>query len=261
MSDNMQTKSNQLISAPPASGTDDDMFTGLGLGDYVAKKDTGAIATGLMSQKSPAMYATAPTASSTTSKNLSLEDKRRLAMEAESLQRFKPSPMVMAPSSQATSQAKPRSRDLTDTLMSKNLGQMNISQSMNQFPSTSGGTMSASPSFGMASQPASHWGNFSQAGPMGFQAGSTGPQASSMGPNARLGQQAVSPGSPQQQLKPDLSSFDRLLSMPSQQQPKKSMGAMMTPMGSANAVNTNAHLAASTGVKSLTANDISDFLS
>ena len=60
MSDNMQTKPNQLVSAPSAAGGSaasdgDDLFAGLGLGDYVAKKDTGAIATGLMAPKAPAM--------------------------------------------------------------------------------------------------------------------------------------------------------------------------------------------------------------
>lgn len=59
MSDNMQTKPNQLVSAPAASTAKaidgDDLFAGLGLGDYVAKKDTGAIATGLMAPKAPAM--------------------------------------------------------------------------------------------------------------------------------------------------------------------------------------------------------------
>ena len=61
MSDSMQTKPNQLVSAPAAGGgganDGDDLFAGLGLGDYVAKKDTGAIATGLMSPKTPAAAA------------------------------------------------------------------------------------------------------------------------------------------------------------------------------------------------------------
>lgn len=62
MSDNMQTKPNQLVSASAAGSASDgdDLFAGLGLGDYVAKKDTGAIATGLMAPKAPAMAATAP---------------------------------------------------------------------------------------------------------------------------------------------------------------------------------------------------------
>ena len=53
----MQTKPNQLVSAPAAGSASDgdDLFAGLGLGDYVAKKDTGAIATGLMAPKAPAM--------------------------------------------------------------------------------------------------------------------------------------------------------------------------------------------------------------
>ena len=58
MSDQMQTKPNQLVSAAPATDSDD-LFAGLGLGDYVAKKDTGAIATGLMAPKAPAAAAMA----------------------------------------------------------------------------------------------------------------------------------------------------------------------------------------------------------
>ena len=63
MSDNMQKKPNQLVSAPTSGPAidGDDLFAGLGLGDYVAKKDTGAIATGLMAPKAPAMAATTAT--------------------------------------------------------------------------------------------------------------------------------------------------------------------------------------------------------
>ena len=40
-----------------ANSTTDQMFAGLGLGSYVSKKDTGAIATGLMSDnKSKVIY-------------------------------------------------------------------------------------------------------------------------------------------------------------------------------------------------------------
>ena len=66
MSDSMQTKPNQLVSAPAAGGgganDGDDLFAGLGLGDYVAKKDTGAIATGLMAPKAPTALAGATAA-------------------------------------------------------------------------------------------------------------------------------------------------------------------------------------------------------
>ena len=58
MSDNLQTRPNQLVSSTAVGASDsDDLFAGLGLGDYVAKKDTGAIATGLMSPKTPAAAA------------------------------------------------------------------------------------------------------------------------------------------------------------------------------------------------------------
>ena len=51
MSESMQTKPGELVSSSnlePKSEMDQ-MFAGLGLGSYVSKKDSGAIATGLMS--------------------------------------------------------------------------------------------------------------------------------------------------------------------------------------------------------------------
>ena len=51
MSENMQTKPGELVpsSTLESSNEMDQLFAGLGLGSYVSKKDTGAIATGLMS--------------------------------------------------------------------------------------------------------------------------------------------------------------------------------------------------------------------
>ena len=51
MSENMQIKPGELVSASNLEPNNamDQMFAGLGLGSYVSKKDTGAIATGLMS--------------------------------------------------------------------------------------------------------------------------------------------------------------------------------------------------------------------
>ena len=51
MSESMQTKPGELVPASnlKPSNEMDDMFAGLGLGSFVSKKDTGAIATGLMS--------------------------------------------------------------------------------------------------------------------------------------------------------------------------------------------------------------------
>ena len=51
MSENLQTKPGELVpsSTLEPSNEMDQMFAGLGLGSYVSKKDTGAIATGLMS--------------------------------------------------------------------------------------------------------------------------------------------------------------------------------------------------------------------
>ena len=59
MSESMQTKPGELV---PSSNLEpksemDQMFAGLGLGSYVSKKDTGAIATSLMSNnKSQVMH-------------------------------------------------------------------------------------------------------------------------------------------------------------------------------------------------------------
>lgn len=51
MSENMQNKPGELVPASNLGPTNemDQMFAGLGLGSYISKKDTGAIATGLMS--------------------------------------------------------------------------------------------------------------------------------------------------------------------------------------------------------------------
>ena len=60
MSENMQMKPGELVPSSgleAANSTTDQMFAGLGLGSYVSKKDTGAIATGLMSDnKSKVIY-------------------------------------------------------------------------------------------------------------------------------------------------------------------------------------------------------------
>jgi SCY1-like protein 2 len=49
MSENMQTKSDQLIPSPASAYSEtDDMFAVLGMGSYVQKKDTGNIATEMM---------------------------------------------------------------------------------------------------------------------------------------------------------------------------------------------------------------------
>merc|ERR1712048_1536767 len=107
-------------------------------------------------------------------------------------------------------------KDLTDTLMSQNLGQMRVSQSMNQFPqppqsssSTMGMGMTPSPSPSGTSQ----WGSFSQAPAVPMMPRPSMPQNPQM----------------QQQPRPNMSAFDSLLSMPSQQI-KTSMNAMTTPL-------------------------------
>ena len=53
MSESMQTKPGELVPASNIAPSNemDQMFAGLGLGSYVSKKDTGAIATGLMSNE------------------------------------------------------------------------------------------------------------------------------------------------------------------------------------------------------------------
>ena len=58
MSENMQTKPGELVPSSnlEPSNAMDEMFAGLGLGSYVSKKDTGAIATGLMSNTKSQVY-------------------------------------------------------------------------------------------------------------------------------------------------------------------------------------------------------------
>ena len=240
----MQAKPNELIPGSAATNNEmDDMFSGLGLGSYV-KKDSGAVAMGLMSQDNNSTASTSPAVAMGASgaadgKGLTLEEKRRLVRESENLQKHQRQAHII-PSPAAAPQRPNQPRDLTQSLMEKNLTQMHSSQSMSsmqlqqqqQQPSPFG-AMNTSPSlFNNASSSSSQWGNFSQA-PVPMQ---------------------------QQQKKPDLSAFDSLLSMPSSSsQQRQSMNSMMTPATTMSMANTQQQNK-STAAKPLSNSDISDLL-
>lgn len=77
-----------------SSSSADQMFSGLGLGDYVQAKDTGAIATGMMGAATAAPAMPGPTPSSSSSSSLSLEDKRRAMQQGETIKRMQSQPQV-----------------------------------------------------------------------------------------------------------------------------------------------------------------------
>lgn len=219
MSENAQLKPDQLVphNDNKAAGDSDSMLAGLGLGSYVEKKDSQAIATGLMTSNHPPGGVS--TAGAISGGGLSLDEKRRMAQQGEALQRLNKPP-------QMTMQAqKAPTRDLTRSLMDKNLNQMNFS------------TSAASNS---------NWANFTSAPAMQQQ----------HTPN--FTPYSTTPQQQQQQPKPDLSAFDNLLTMPSSSS-RQSMGSMMSPMNPP--PQTTSNQANNKPVKSLTANDISDLLS
>ena len=273
MSENFQTKPDQLVPTVPSSVAGqklndvDDMFSGMGLDNYVKKKDTAALATGLMSNQPDSnqqtFAETTPSFNATSTSQLSLEDKKRLVQQTEAQKRMRDQPQLMpnsismgslqqknASGSVMTGQSGPT--DLTSTLMQKNLSQMKSSTSHNTISAFQSGTQFGSQSAASSGLSDAGWGNFAQ--PMSYS-------------------QPVSNSGP----KPDLSAFDSLLSMPSSNQ-RTSMNAMATkarPTASAlpahqtmigSTVRTSPQFSTPTAqpsqnVKSLTANDISDLLS
>jgi len=179
----------------------DQMFSGLGLGDYMAKQDTGAIATGLMDAKGRSQSPSSASASSSAStlpsvqQGLSLEDKRRAMQQTDAVKRMTPGLMAPGSSAQQQQPKGPVSKDLTQSLMERNLSQMKPPASSSSQPSTIASSTS--------------WGGFASSSTPSFASPLQG------GPMQ------------QQQPRPDLSAFDSLLSMPSRQ-PAQPMGAGIT---------------------------------
>ena len=236
MSDSMQTKPNQLISEPSTNSTDD-MFANLGLGSYVQKKDTGAIATSFIqggsgNEASSTLPTPSSMSTSSTSATMSLEEKRRLAQQGENMQRMQ-NTSQLAPMAAAQPQQKAAAKDLTASLMQKNLGQMNMGSM-----ATSSQPMAMTGGFGVTSPTSAGWG--------AFQGG--------------MSMNAVPPPMAQAAPKPDMSAFDSLLSMPSTGPKKTTMSSMMSP-----SVSSQPMMGLSTpqnpAVKGLSANDINDLLS
>jgi len=220
MSENMQIKPGELVSSSgleAANSTTDQMFAGLGLGSYVSKKDTGAIATGLMSDNkskgttlgtSAVPDMSSPLAGS--SANLSLNQKQKMLADSENLKRMANQPQLTpiagprASMSPLTSSQKGSTdvKDLTSSLMSANLNQMKHSQSFsgktfNSTTSSSQGwsTMGNNPSLGVNSST-----GMNSIPGFGMGAMQSIPQHGMAGASNTLRQQT-----------PDLSAFDNLL--------------------------------------------------
>ena len=128
MSDSATLKADQLIAAPVNNSSAsqnaqamDDLFSGLGLGSYINKQNAGAIATGLSSNGSggvqsnqkPIAATVAPGSPKTA--GLSLEDKRRMLAQGESMQRIQNQPNLM-PKLNQPPQPRAQSKDLTQSL-------------------------------------------------------------------------------------------------------------------------------------------------
>lgn len=253
MSESNQLKPGQLISTPSKSNSEfDQMFNGLGLGSYVSSKETaGSLATQENNQQnSMASNPAQP------KQHLTLADKQKLLRQSETASKMAKQPQLQPNLGGMNSNSKPMgsmSKDLSSTLNS-NLNQFQIQPQMPPQPNRS-------QSFNNFAQP-----------PIQQQ-----PQQ----PQWRPVWNQQPPSQQNQQIKPDLSAFDSLLSTSSSSNSKNiPMNSLMgsnsgSLLSSAN--NSNSMLGFSSQqhpnsqnsqrqqnsnvVKSLTSSDISDLLS
>ncbi len=274
MSETAQMKSDQLVpsTSKGTQGELDDVFSGLGLGSYVSKKDTGAIATSMMSNNTNHVPQQQHPVGGPGGGNkpLSLADKQRLLKESETASKIgqqaqlKPTSM----SGMGKTSTSRQTKDLTSSLMESNLNQMKHSQTMSSIGSTSttSGAFGAQPQFGMMASSQPSWGQPQQ---------QQQPQLSMWG-QPMLQMQPPQPQQQSQQPKPDLSAFDSLMPSSSTRPAKQSMNSMMGTTSTSSNMGMMMNMNSTGGlmqpqsqqpqygkppVKSLTANDISDFLS
>lgn len=252
MSENLQAKPGQLIASPENQSEMDQMFSGLGLDSYIAKKDTGALATSMLpTEENPQARMAPPPGRTSSPKHMSLEEKQRIIKQTESMQRMKTNAQLTPV--QNISKAPARgTKDLTQTLMESNLSQMKTSQSLQSFPRSPQPNYTP---FGASSQ-------FSSMPPVA--------PTPSTAPSFNQGYQPWQKSTLQQPVapaqKPDLSAFDSLLPTMS---PKPSMN-QMSSMAPRLTGNTSVPFSNASGsafnqrspqpVKSLTTNDIKDLL-
>lgn len=111
------------IKTTPFNETDE-LFHGLGLGNYVTEKDVTKTATELVSQPVFMQSTSQPNSAKKTQNFLSLEQKEQLAREQDKQQKLKAQPTLQSqPAVQHPASKKPM-KDLTSSLMQSNL--MNI---------------------------------------------------------------------------------------------------------------------------------------
>ena len=156
MSESATQRPGQLVPEGAGVGGAGDMFAGLGLDEYVkGKESAGSIATGMMSPASSATPAMPPPPGRSVSPSLtslSLEEKRRVMQQSDQarrmLQQQQPGGAggIMSPASAPQQPGKPAAKDLTQSLMERNLTQMKPQQpqyslppQQQQAPSSSGG--------------------------------------------------------------------------------------------------------------------------
>ena len=243
MSDGL-AKPDQLVAAPSGGKTSemDQMYSGLGLESFVGKKDTGALATGLMDTERNKKLAPM-TSMASSSSSLTLEQKQKILQDSETQKRMSAqTPLTPAMSAGARSNTG-GAKDLTASLINSNLNQMKPPQQQQQPMMRTSQTFSSGWSNAPSTTNANNWSSFSNSsatmlGPLGGGANSFATPA----PNTQTAGMS----------KVDLSAFDNLLPMKSKS--PVSMNAMrpgLQPM----------QPAAKTPVtKSLTTNDINDLL-
>lgn len=142
MAENNQLKAGQLIPDSQDKSGMNHMFNGLGLDSYIDKKDTGSLATNLLSSKQ-GLASTGVSSSSKVPKGpLSLAEKQKILRESQ----VASASGLSQPKGQLSGQLKPsvsgtsrqanvNARDLTASLMEANVKQIKPSQTFSNFNS------------------------------------------------------------------------------------------------------------------------------
>jgi hypothetical protein len=229
----------QLVTTDAMSCQTDQLFSGLGLSSYVAKKDSGSIATKMLAANGSSFGTPSgppaklpPPLSGPPS--FSLEQKQKWMKDSENLQRLTANEPLAPSHAMARTNSTAAVKDLTDSLMASNINKMSSSQTY---------------SGGFLPQPT---GGFRPPVQGGFQNFGSGPLASVMPQTA----------------KPDLSGFDSLLPMA---KPKQTLNAIKSVQPAPNYLLSGANLLApspsgnflptSSGPNPLSASEINDLLS
>jgi SCY1-like protein 2 len=125
---NLTTNPSQLVPAPQPQSDLDQMFSGLGLDDFMGGSGTDA------TPKTPQVNGNVNYSTS-----LTLKDKQRLTKQQEAHQRLQTQP-ILSPSGPAQSKAETQVKDLTATLVESNINQIKYTRPPIQTGDQMGGT-------------------------------------------------------------------------------------------------------------------------